>query len=93
MAAMHTPTEPDTPEHVLERLGGGREELRQALDQLNPRYQRALSLRFLADLDHAEAAQAMGLTRPAFAVVLSRALRALRRTLDANPEGGDQADG
>lgn len=93
MAAMHTPTEIDTPETAMERLAGDREQLRVALDQLNPRYQRAISLRYLADLDHAEAAQAMGLTRPAFAVVLSRALRALRQVLDTDPRGGDHADG
>ncbi|MEM7286012.1 MAG: sigma-70 family RNA polymerase sigma factor [Actinomycetota bacterium] len=93
MAAMHTPVEPDVPEAALDALGGDRDELRQALHQLNPRYQRALSLRYLADLDHGEAADAMGLTRPAFAVVLSRAVRALRRSLDALAQGGDSTDG
>ena len=93
MAAMHTPTELDTPDAALDALGGDREKLRAALDLLNPRYQRAISLRFLADLDHADAARAMGLTRPAFAVVLSRALRSLRRTLDTDPRGGDDTDG
>ena len=93
MAAMHSPTDPTTPDAALDALGGDREALRTALDGLNPRYQRALSLRFLADLDHAEAAQAMGLTRPAFAVVLSRALRALRRSLPDSLEGGDHTDG
>lgn len=57
--------------------------VRRALATLNPRYQRAVDLRYLAGLDHDEAARAMGLAKPAFAVVLSRALRALRRAVDA----------
>ena len=64
--------------------GGGRaksEELRRAMARLPPRYQRAIDLRYLADLDHGEAAKAMGLAKPAFAVVLSRALKALGREL------------
>ena len=56
--------------------------LREAFDQLPDRYQRVLSLRYLAGLDPAEAAQAMGLAKPALAVVLSRALKALRRELE-----------
>lgn len=57
-------------------------DLRAALDRLPDRYQRVLSLRYLADLDPAEAAQAMGMAKPALAVVLSRALKALRRELE-----------
>lgn len=57
--------------------------VRRALAGLTPRYQRAVDLRYLAGLDHGEAARAMGLAKPAFAVVLSRALRALRRAIDA----------
>lgn len=58
------------------------DQLREALSRLNPRYQRAIDLRYLADLDHDAAAKAMGLAKPALAVVLSRALKALRRELD-----------
>lgn len=57
--------------------------VRRALAGLSPRYQRAIDLRYLAGLDHEEAARAMGLAKPAFAVVLSRALKALRRAIDA----------
>ena len=53
-----------------------------ALGTLNPRYQKAVSLRYLAGLSHAEAAEAMGTTKPVMAVTLHRALRALRRALD-----------
>lgn len=53
----------------------------EALDTLNPRYQRAISLRYLADLTHAEAAQAMGVTKPVMAVTLNRAMAALRKAM------------
>jgi RNA polymerase sigma-70 factor (ECF subfamily) len=62
-------------------------ELRAAFDRLPHRYQRVLSLRYLADLDPSEAARAMGLAGPALAVVLSRARKALRRELERMEEG------
>jgi len=58
------------------------DDLLAALSSLNPRYQEALSLRYLADLDPEEVATAMGVTRPHLAVLLLRARAALRRTLD-----------
>ncbi len=61
--------------------------LRVALDGLNPRYQRALTLRYLSDLDHEAAARAMGLAKPVFAVLLHRAAAALRKAIDS--EGGE----
>ena len=61
--------------------------LRAAFDQLPERYQRVLSLRYLADLDPAEVAEAMGLAKPALAVVSSRALKALRRELERAESG------
>lgn len=64
-------------------------ELRHALDRLRPRYQRAVSLRYLADLDNEQAARSMGLSKPAFAVVLSRGLSALRRQLERIEQGGE----
>ena len=63
-------------------------ELRSALGRLNPRYERAISLRYLAGLDTTEAARAMGLTNAAFSVVLTRATRALRRELAAESDRG-----
>ena len=77
LAPTHTPGADDTV-----GLDANLNELRTALDGLNERYQRAISLRYLSDLDVAEAAAAMGLTRPAFSVVLTRATAALRRQLE-----------
>jgi RNA polymerase sigma-70 factor, ECF subfamily len=67
--------------------GGGDDygRLLAALGTLNPRYQKAVSLRYLAGLSHEEAAQAMGTTKPVMAVTLHRALRALRRVLEVSP--------
>ena len=67
------------------------DQLRRALARLTPRYQRAIDLRYLADLDHGAAAKAMGLAKPAFSVVLSRALKALAREL-ARLDGNDSED-
>lgn len=53
------------------------------LGSLNPRYQQAISLRFLAGLSHEEAAAAMGCSKPMMAVTLHRALRALQRAMRA----------
>lgn len=54
-----------------------------ALSRIPPRYQRAISLRYLADLDNESAAEAMGISRSTMAVVLHRALKALRRELES----------
>jgi len=88
--AMATMTESTTLDTFVELdgrsaggLGGTDAELvRRAITQLGPRYQRAIGLRYLAELDHEAAARAMSLAKPAFAVVLSRALKALRREFD-----------
>ncbi len=58
------------------------DDLREAFDRLPGRYQKVLSLRYLADLDPEATAEAMGLPKPALAVVSSRALKALRRELE-----------
>ena len=62
---------------------GDRDRLLAALGGLRPRYQRAISLRYLAGLDASEAAEAMGCSKPTLAVTLHRALAALRRQLEA----------
>jgi RNA polymerase sigma-70 factor (ECF subfamily) len=53
--------------------------VRAALDGLNPRYQAAISLRYLSGLSADDAAAALGCSKPVLAVTLHRALRALAR--------------
>ena len=89
MAHLHQPEASDDLDGVFGH--DDRDRLRTALDQLNPRYQQAIALRYLADLEPDQAARAMGLTKPALAVVLSRALKALRKQLDSEPPGGELA--
>ena len=57
-------------------------ELLAALAQIRPRYQRALMLRYFADLTNEEAAAAMGVSRSTMAVVLHRGAAALRKQLE-----------
>ena len=59
-----------------------RDRLRIAIGKLSERHQEAISLRYLAGMDNDDAAQAMSLTRPHMAVVLHRALKALRKVLE-----------
>jgi RNA polymerase sigma-70 factor (ECF subfamily) len=56
-------------------------ELLAAMDELSPRYQQALSLRYLSGLTPDEAARALGTSKATMAVVVHRATRALRRAL------------
>ena len=53
----------------------------QALGRLNERYQRAITLRYLTGLSPEDAAHAMGLNKATLAVVLHRALGALRKAM------------
>jgi len=53
-----------------------------AMNTLNPRYQRALELRYLAGLTPDEAAAALGTSKATMAVVVHRAMRALRRAIE-----------
>ena len=76
-------------EHTVDDLDGiEREEdvrlMLSALDKLRPRYQEALTLRYLADLSADDAAEAMGCTKPVLAVTLHRALGALRRAIEVD---------
>jgi len=57
-------------------------ELLAAMDRLSHRYQRALELRFLAGLTPDEAAAALGTSKATMAVVVHRAVRALRRAIE-----------
>ncbi len=87
MARLHEPVSEDDLDRVIERACNETDELmRDAMDRLTPRYQRAISLRYLAELDATEAARSMGLAKPAFAVVLSRAMKALRREIERERE-------
>jgi RNA polymerase sigma-70 factor (ECF subfamily) len=61
--------------------------VRAAMATLRPRYQEAISLRYLAGLSHPQAAEAMGCSAPAMAVVVHRALKALRRAIAADHGG------
>lgn len=54
-----------------------------AMDRLSPRYQEALSLRYLAGLEPDEAAKAMGTSKATLAVIVFRATRALRKAMQA----------
>jgi RNA polymerase sigma-70 factor (ECF subfamily) len=68
-------------ETAEERTGGDGARVMEAMAALTPRYQEALSLRFLSGLSVPEAAAALGCTRGTLAVVVHRALAALRREL------------
>jgi RNA polymerase sigma-70 factor (ECF subfamily) len=62
-----------------------------ALGTLNERYQRVITLRYLAGLSPDEAAAAMQVSKATLAVVLHRALGALRRAMDALDTGDGEA--
>lgn len=89
MALLH---EPSTEGDLSDLLPDDVSSLRAALDRVHPRYQRAVSLRYLSGLEAADAAKAMGLNRPAFAVVLSRGMNALRRELGRASEVRRETD-
>jgi RNA polymerase sigma-70 factor, ECF subfamily len=63
--------------------------LLEALGMLNERYQRVITLRYLAGLSPDEAAAAMDLSKSTLAVVLHRALGALRRAVDELSRDGE----
>ncbi len=68
--------------------GGDGSAVLEALGQLNERYQRAITLRYLSGLTPEDAAHAMGLSKATFAVVLHRAMGALRKVIDQQPKEG-----
>ncbi len=67
--------------------------VRAAMDGLSPRYQEALTLRYLADLSVADAAATMGIPRSLFSVVLNRATNALRAAVATDAEPTDDDEG
>ena len=80
----------DAPRDPADEVGE-RDDIEQvlaAMDRLTPRYQQALSLRYLAGLGPEEAAAALGTNRATMAVVVHRATRALRRELERDPGAG-----
>lgn len=58
-------------------------QVRLAMDRLSPRYQEALTLRFLSGLSLDQAAAAMRCSKPAMSVTVHRALKALREAMVA----------
>lgn len=72
---------PDDLAAVATGSGADLDALRPALDALNERYRRALTLRFLSGLSTEDAAAAFGTSRQTMAVVVHRALGALRKEL------------
>lgn len=78
---LHPPAAPDPADEV-----GARDDVAQllaAMDELTPRYQQALALRYLSGLTPDEAARALGTSRATMAVVVHRAMRSLRRALSS----------
>lgn len=56
--------------------------VRVALAELRPRYQEAITLRYLSGLSAEAAAAALGCSKPVLAVTLHRALKALAKAVD-----------
>jgi RNA polymerase sigma-70 factor (ECF subfamily) len=73
----------DDTSQLLDRIEGARRtpEVEAAMAQLPPRLREVLWLVGYDGLDHAQAAQVVGLAAPAFRMRLSRARRALRKAL------------
>lgn len=82
LGAAHT-LHADGPADPADEVGhrAAASEVLEAMSDLNPRYQRALSLRYLSGLTSDEAAAAMGMSKATMAVVVHRATRALRRLM------------
>ena len=69
------PPKPDRAPEIAET----REQVDQALAQLNPRYATALRMRLLEDRDRSECAEALGVAVGNFDVILHRAAKAFRK--------------
>ena len=82
MGALHNPSVVDDVDHIDDGEDTQAHRIRAALATLNPRYQEAIQLRYLAELSHEEAADAMGVSKPVMAVTLTRAKKALKKAMD-----------
>jgi RNA polymerase sigma-70 factor, ECF subfamily len=82
MGALHNPSAVDDVDHI-EDGNRNAHRIRAALATLNPRYQEAIQLRYLAELSHEAAAEAMGISKPVMAVTLTRAKKALKKAMDS----------
>ena len=73
-----------------EEIGAGA--LHQALNELPARYREAITLRYLSGLSADDAAVAMGCSKPALAVILHRAIGAVRKKLASSSlnSGGEE---
>ena len=69
------PPNPDRAPEIAET----REQVDQALAQLNPRYAKALRMRLIEDQDREDCAKALGVTVGNFDVILHRAAKAFRK--------------
>ncbi len=67
---------------------GGDDDIISALSKIRPRYQRALTLRYFADLTNEEAAAAMGVSRATMAVIVHRGAAALRKVIEGSRQKG-----
>ena len=81
MGALHTASSIDDVDQIDDG-GDSSDRIRVALATLNPRYQEAIQLRYLAELSHEAAAEAMGVSKPVMAVTLTRAKKALKKAMD-----------
>ncbi|MBX3248946.1 MAG: RNA polymerase sigma factor [Myxococcales bacterium] len=76
---------PDAPHTLLEQereLAALRARMGAALDALNPRYRRAIELRFFDERERQDCADLMEVKLGTFDVLILRALKALRRELE-----------
>ncbi len=74
--------DPGTTLEAHQELALLRQRVQQTLERLNPRYRRAIELRFLGDRPRQACAEALEVKLGTFDVLLLRALRAFRREWD-----------
>ena len=77
-----TGEEPTAAIEAEQELKALRERIAQVMEQLNPRYRRAIELRFMEEKSREDCAEAMEVKIGTFDVVILRALRAFRKEWD-----------